>query len=129
MSSTGEQHILEERFGPLLSISDGSLTSLASNIRKATSTDHFTTAKCISRLNGSYNLVHIFEFNDGHILVIRIPATGWADQFTESAKRALLSQALTMHHSSFGGLRVRSFDVELDPGAVYRYGFCFWGFS
>ena len=96
MSFPDEQQELEERFGPLLSISDQSLANLALDIRKANSTDHFTTAKCISRLNGSYNLVHIIEFDDGYRLVVRIPATGWADRFTESAKRSLISQAVTM---------------------------------
>ena len=65
MSSTDEQKELEERFGPLLSIKDHSLTNLAFIIRKENSTNPFTTAKCISRLNGSYNLVHIIEFDDG----------------------------------------------------------------
>ena len=74
-SSTDEQQKLEERFGPLLSISYHSLANLALNIRKANPTDHFTTAKCTSRLNGPYNLVHIIEFDNGHRFVVRVPAT------------------------------------------------------
>lgn len=96
MSSVDEQRELEERFGPLLSISNQSLVNLAWNIRRENSSDSFTTGKFISRLNGSYNLVHIIEFDDGVRFVVRVPATGWGKRFTESAKRSLVSQALTM---------------------------------
>lgn len=96
MSSTDEQSELEERFGPLLSISDQSLIALAWDIRRKSSRDCFATAKVINRLRGSYNLVHIVEFDDGLKYVVRVPATGWGGRFTESAKRSLVSQVLTM---------------------------------
>lgn len=96
MSSTDEQRELEERFGPLLSISNQSLIDLACNIRRENKNNSFTSAKLISRLNGSYNLVHIVKFDDGARLVVRVPATGWGDRFTESAKRSLISQVVTM---------------------------------
>ncbi|RJE18339.1 hypothetical protein PHISCL_09328 [Aspergillus sclerotialis] len=96
MSSTDKQRELEERFGPLLSISEKSLVDLAWNIRRENTNDSFTSAKFISRLNGSYNLVHIVEFDDGVRYVVRVPATGWGERFTKSAKRSLVSQALTM---------------------------------
>ncbi|KAK9243771.1 hypothetical protein V1506DRAFT_523382 [Lipomyces tetrasporus] len=96
MSSFDEQRELEGRFGTLLSISDQSLVTLASNVRRRLSGGGLTNGQVISRLNGSYNLVHIVEFDDGVRYVVRVPATGWGGRFTEIAKRSLVSQALTL---------------------------------
>lgn len=95
VSITSSQ-IERDRFGPPLSISDQSLIGLACNIRREISSDSFTDAKLGSRLSGSYNLVHIIEFDDGFRFVIRVPGTGWGDRFTPSAKRCFVSQAFTM---------------------------------
>ena len=92
-----EKRMLEERFGTLLSISETSLIALASNFREKLSGRPPSSAdRVVSRLSGSYNLVHIVEFHDGLRYVIRVPATGWGGQFTETARRSFISQALTM---------------------------------
>ena len=98
-SSDSSEECLQERFGPLLSISTPSLLTLASNVRNRISAqDQEPTEnnRLISRLFGSYNLVHIVEFADGVKYVIRVPATGWGSRFTGTAKHSLESQALTM---------------------------------
>ncbi|KAK9428614.1 hypothetical protein V1505DRAFT_357644 [Lipomyces doorenjongii] len=96
MSSFDEQRELEGRFGTLLSISDQSLVTLASNVRRRLSGGGLTNGQVVSRLNGSYNLVHIVEFDDSVRYVVRVPATGWGSRFTAIAKRSLVSQALTL---------------------------------
>lgn len=97
MSDAEEQRYLEGMFGPLLSISDESLVALVSNVLTTISDQKPPFAGgVISRQNGSYNLVHILEFDGLPNYVVRVPATGWGGQFTGTVKRSFISQALTM---------------------------------
>ena len=96
---SSDEEYLQERFGPLLSISPESLLTLASKIRDRIGPqgkERPQNCRLVSRLFGSYNLVHVVEFADGIKYVIRVPATGWGCRFTETAKSSLESQALTM---------------------------------
>lgn len=47
-------------------------------------------------LFGSYHIVFVLKFSDGIQWVLKVPATGCRDRFTEVAARALTSEALTM---------------------------------
>jgi len=47
-------------------------------------------------LFGSYHIVFVLKFSDGLQWVLKVPATGYRDRFTEVAARALTSEALTM---------------------------------
>jgi hypothetical protein len=85
-----------DRFGPLLSITPESLVSLASKIRYQVFGEKTSQGRLLARLNGSYNLIHIVQLDDSVKYVIRVPAAGWGNRFTNTAKRALESQALTM---------------------------------
>lgn len=97
MDDAEEQQYLESIFGPLLSISDESLVALVSNVLKTTLHKKPPFAgRVLSRQNGSYNLVHILEFDGLPKYVVRVPATGWGGQFTETVQRSFTSQALTM---------------------------------
>ncbi len=90
-----DTEIVQERFGSLLSIPDCSIVALASAIRfKIFGVE--LPSHLVSRLNGSYNLVYIVEFDDGVKYVVRVPAVGWGDRLTETARNSLESQALTM---------------------------------
>lgn len=88
---------MEVLFGPLLAISDESLVALVSSaLKKIPDKLPPSTGRVISRENGSYNLVHIIEFDDDLKYVVRVPVTGWNGQFTETVQRSFTSQALTM---------------------------------
>ncbi|KAL9132056.1 MAG: hypothetical protein Q9217_000184 [Psora testacea] len=98
-SNSSDEEYLQERFGPLLSISSKSLLTLASNTRDRIwppGKKGPQNCRLVSRLFGSYNLVHVVEFADGIKYVIRVPATGWGNRFTETARSSFESQALTM---------------------------------
>lgn len=94
---------LAEHFGALLSIGADSLEKLASRIRKSCSVG--TTAgvdsndcQLVSRLNGSYNLIHVAEFADGVKYVIRVPLTAQEGRFDEKAKQEMRAHALTLRY-------------------------------
>ena len=98
-SDSSDERYLEACFGPLLSISQKELIDLASNARNRISPKSQAQSidcRFVTRLNGSYNLVHILEFSDEVKYVIRVPVTGWGDRFGETAKSSLKSEALTM---------------------------------
>ena len=98
-SDSSNEGYLQERFGSLLSISHESLIILASTVRDRNwPGSKNCPEKCwvVSRLYGSYNLIHVVEFADGIKYVIRVPATGWGRRFTETARKSLESQAFTM---------------------------------
>ena len=98
-STSSDERYLEACFGPLLSISHRELINLASNLRNRISPKtqaQSIDCRFVTRLNGSYNLVHILEFSDHVKYVIRVPVTGWGDRFDETAKSSLKSEALTM---------------------------------
>ena len=94
---------LAKRFGPLLDIDDNSIISLALKIRNQVSSklnlskhDPSLKHRIISRLNGSYNLVFIVEFDDGMKYVVRLPGTGWGNRFTDIARKSFESQIMTL---------------------------------
>ena len=94
-----DQEIRAKRFGPLLDIADESIISLALKIRNQVSPEKSEPSpkhQLIARLNGSYNLVFVVEFDDGLKYVVRIPGTGWGDRFTDSARKSFESQIMTM---------------------------------
>ncbi|PYH92126.1 hypothetical protein BO71DRAFT_458078 [Aspergillus ellipticus CBS 707.79] len=97
-SDTNESSLLplETRFGALLNISAESLVSLITDVRRKLTTDKFTTASIIKRIEGAHNLIHIAEFNDKLRYVVRLPFSGCHDRFTETAKRALISKVKMM---------------------------------
>ncbi|KAI9810278.1 MAG: hypothetical protein M1832_001367 [Thelocarpon impressellum] len=96
-SSDVSDEDLQSRFGPQLSIPAASVVALAADVRYKVSGRRGCPAdQLVSRLSGSYNLVHIVRFEDDVKYVVRLPAVGWASRLTEAAQRALRSQALTM---------------------------------
>ena len=97
--SVSSLEVRQKRFGPLLDIADESIISLALKVRNQVGCNHHKPSpetRLISRLNGSFNLVYIVDFDDGVKYVVRIPGTGWGDRYTESAKKLLESQVTTM---------------------------------
>ncbi|UNI22120.1 hypothetical protein JDV02_008040 [Purpureocillium takamizusanense] len=85
----------DEVFGPLVAISEESLVLLALNISNRVLHAPSSSGKLVSRIRGSYNIVHIIQL-DGVRLVIRVPATGWGSGMTITAARALQSQVATI---------------------------------
>lgn len=90
--------------GHFLRINDESLVTLALAVRKtisgsgdSSSSSSFKTARVICPKTGSLeNLVYIVEFDDGVKYVIRVPGAGWGNRFTDTVKRAFISQVTTM---------------------------------
>ncbi|PGH15954.1 hypothetical protein AJ79_02121 [Helicocarpus griseus UAMH5409] len=128
VSSSDEQNQeeLQHLFGNLLSIPDASFASLASSIcRRTDEGQGHGSARVISRLSGSYNLIRIVEFDDQEKYVVRLPATGWGERFTESARLAFESQVVTMYflreHTKIPVPEVYAFDASRDNeiGAPY----------
>ncbi|KAI9872162.1 MAG: hypothetical protein M1830_002007 [Pleopsidium flavum] len=94
---------LAKRFGTVLDISDDALIKLVLNIRAQHADSHrdsleLQSCSVISRLEGSYNRVHILQFADGIKYVIRVPCFGWGDRWTKEDAISLRSQALTMRY-------------------------------
>ncbi|EEP79400.1 predicted protein [Uncinocarpus reesii 1704] len=89
---------LEVRFGSLVNITETSLLQLAARFYWQRTGIFDPFGRLIDSLNGSYNIVHIVEFRAGEKYVIRIPATGWGDRFTQSARRAFVAQIRTMQY-------------------------------
>jgi hypothetical protein len=98
-SSSGSSEIDAEVFGPLASISEDSLITLASRIAKdvlhVPSDNVFNNTKLVTRICGSYNIVHVMEVETTK-LIIRVPATGWGAGMTKAAEDALASQVAIM---------------------------------
>ena len=84
-----------EVFGPLIAIREPALVRLALDISNRILHVPSSNGKLISRIGGSYNIVHIVQLDEIK-LVIRVPATGWGFGMTELAARALQSQVATM---------------------------------
>lgn len=98
-SSQQDEDREREVFGPLLSINIEAILALASSVRNQIEPEcesHSKHCQLVSRLCGSYNLVHIVEFEDKVKYVVRVPAVGFGDRLTTTAQSALKSQALTM---------------------------------
>ncbi|MCJ1470984.1 hypothetical protein MMC07_009632 [Pseudocyphellaria aurata] len=93
------QEVQRRRFGPLWTMDNCSLINLATDVRKSilTTSEDCSSCRVISRLNGSYNVIYILQFEDGLKYVIRLPALGWGNRWTLAAKKAFESQVLTMH--------------------------------
>lgn len=91
--------VQRRRFGPLWTMDNCALINLAIDVRNSMFTNHENSLSCqvIKRLNGSFNMVYILEFNDGLKYVVRLPAMGWGNRWTPAAKKAFESQILTMH--------------------------------
>ncbi|KAK4159555.1 kinase-like domain-containing protein [Cladorrhinum sp. PSN259] len=97
MSSQTSDELDLETFGPLLNIPESSLVHLATQIRAADiSTTSSASGRLVRRIGGSYNLVHIIQFDDGFQLIIRIPATGWGEGITATATNAIESHVVTL---------------------------------
>ena len=87
------------RFGPLWTMNDQTLIRLAMDVRSGLLVNHKVELSCqvTSRLNGSFNLVYILEFDDGLKYAVRLPVLGWGSQWTSTAEKAFESQVLTMY--------------------------------
>lgn len=83
-------------FGPLITISPESLILLAKNIRSKVFEKSTAAGRLLSRIGGSYNLVHIIQLDDFK-LVVQLPATGWGNGMNAAAAHALESQVVTLH--------------------------------
>ncbi|KAE9375799.1 hypothetical protein N431DRAFT_531881 [Stipitochalara longipes BDJ] len=98
-SKPSEDQRLLDRFGALLSINESSLIQLAAEVRHTISDRKPSPKdKHLSRINGGYNLIHVVEFEDGVKYVIRVPAVGWGARWTDNARNAFRSQALTLRY-------------------------------
>ena len=98
-NSDSDAEYLAERFGCLLSMGADSLEALAGRIRKSSCSDAYQGhCQLVSRLNGSYNLVHVLDFTDGIKYVIRVPLTAQEGRFDENAQRELRAHALTLRY-------------------------------
>ena len=126
--SVSSLEIRAKRFGPLLDIGDEPIISLALKVRNEALYEQCKPSpkhRLISRLNGSYNLVFIVEFDDGLKYVVRVPGTGWGDRFTDSAKKCFESQIMTMRlihrETTIPIPEIYAFDASLtnDLGAPY----------
>ena len=119
--SISSQESLAKRFGSLLDITDESIISLALKVRNQVSSNHCKPSskhRLTSRLNGSFNLVSIIEFDDGVKYVVRIPGTGWGDRFTDQARKSLESQIMTLrlirNRTTIPVPEIYAFDASLD---------------
>lgn len=99
MDDTTRRAIQRRRFGPLWTLDNCALINLAMDVRNRMVTNHEDSLSCqvIRRLNGSFNVIYILQFNDGLKYVVRLPAMGWGNRWTPVAKKAFESQVLTMH--------------------------------
>jgi hypothetical protein len=59
---------------------------------------HGSTCSVLESLEGSYNRAHIMQFANGTKVVIRVPACGTPERWTEEDAFAIRSQALTMNY-------------------------------
>lgn len=115
-----------EVFGPLVDIPDSALVQLATNIgRSSLNITDSDNGQAISRMAGSYNIVHIVQFDSGTKLVIRVPATGWGSGLTDAAARVIESHAATVRlirqKTSIPVPEIFAFDTSCDNpiGAPY----------
>lgn len=99
LDEKSRRKLQRRRFGPLWTMDNWSLINLAMDVRQSilTTPDNCSSCRVISRLNGSFNVVYILQFEDGLKYVIRLPALGWGNRWTPAAKTAFESQVLTMH--------------------------------
>jgi hypothetical protein len=99
MSESSDDQASHTPFGSLLPISEDSVVRLASTIRQRISgrlpslKDHLAIL-----LNGGYKLIYILQFYDEVKHVIRVPAVGWGNWWTEHASNAFKSQDFTMRY-------------------------------
>ncbi|KAI1390703.1 uncharacterized protein F4822DRAFT_441988 [Hypoxylon trugodes] len=96
MPEISQEEMQRELFGPLMDIPEKALVELASNISERVFHKKPTSeGNVISRIVGSYNIVHIVQLGKRKF-VIRVPCTGWGAGKTDTAARALESQVATM---------------------------------
>lgn len=116
-SHSSDDDLDRNAFGPLLCIPETSFIQLATNIRFRVFNSHTSRAAFVTRIAGSYNLIHILQLDDLK-LVIRVPATGWADGMTDDAARALESEVTTLRllatKTSIPVPKVIAFDTTCD---------------
>jgi hypothetical protein len=85
-----------EIFGHLLDITDESLVLLASRIAQTELKLPKASGNVVARLSGSYNIVHIVQYEGADKIVIRVPATGRDSDLTGNEEKAMQSYAATV---------------------------------
>lgn len=93
-SSSSDESLDSDAFGPLLSISEPAIIELAAKIRSRIFDGRISNAQLLHRVAGSYNIVHIIQLDELKF-VIRVPSFRWGDGLTENSARALESQIAT----------------------------------
>ncbi|KAK4454080.1 kinase-like domain-containing protein [Podospora aff. communis PSN243] len=123
--SQSSEDLDAETFGPLLDIPQSSLIDLAMQTRVEVFNTPSSSGRLVSRVAGSYNLVHIVQLDDDFQLVIRVPATGWGDGLTPTAAHAMESQITTLRliasKTTIPVPQVYAFDATTDNGINAPY--------
>ncbi|PWY81859.1 hypothetical protein BO70DRAFT_406062 [Aspergillus heteromorphus CBS 117.55] len=86
----------EGRFGELLDIPSDSIVIVAINTRREFTTNTFTSAALVKRIEGARSLIHIVEFDDKLRYVVRLPFSGGHDRYTDIAKGAFVAKVKMM---------------------------------
>ncbi|KAF7307609.1 hypothetical protein MIND_00556100 [Mycena indigotica] len=100
-SSDAESEDENEEFGRLLNIKSDDFLALGEKILHDILKITFTStseSRIIDKCFGSFNIVHILEFDGEHKIVIRVPITGKSGSLEGVACQAIESQVQTMRH-------------------------------
>ncbi|KAJ7065867.1 hypothetical protein C8F01DRAFT_1126815 [Mycena amicta] len=89
---------LDKKFGRLLDIKPADLLALATRIRRDVLHTATSDSRLVKTTSGSFNLVHIIEFQDEFRMVIRVPIMGKSGNLQGIAKQAFESQVETMRY-------------------------------
>ncbi|KAF7293115.1 hypothetical protein MKEN_01468900 [Mycena kentingensis (nom. inval.)] len=127
-SSTSSEDDERDRFGKLLDIEPAALITLATKILRDVDPAvpvALSEVRLIDRCSGSFNLVHIFELDAEHKVVVRLPVSGRDGALSDVERRALASQVATMRYlranTALPVPEVYAFDagIENEIGAPY----------
>ena len=85
----------EYRWGSVRCIEDGLLRKILCLHLGA---EKGNSSRVLDKIEGSYNRVHIMQFDDGSKCIIRVPQFGRPERWTEADARGFRSQVLTIRY-------------------------------
>lgn len=102
-SSNKDSHATSEDvvWGDILEIPDGRIIAVALEhliAHMSLEGEKYGAIKVVSRLQGSYNAVHIIEFPSGQKFTVRVPAAGRPGRWSDDDAFAFKNDALTMQY-------------------------------
>lgn len=79
-----------------MQIHPGAMTDLAIDIARKVLNMSVSHATVTERMQGTYHLMNVVQFDNGSRFIIRIPAVGWGHGLSHAAGEALKSEIATM---------------------------------